>query len=194
MKTRICEKSRKTSETNIFLKLNLDGSGNYNINTGVGFFDHMLELFSKHSGFDVTIEAKGDLHIDQHHLVEDTGIVLGEALNECLGDKRGIKRYGFFILPMDDVLVETVIDLSGRSFLNYSVDIRNEKVGDFDTELVSEFFNSFASNGLFNLHLLHRCGSNTHHIIECLFKSTAKALKEAVIIEGGDIASTKGAI
>lgn len=194
MSDRIAVKERTTAETNIYVKLNLDGDGKGEINTGSGFFDHMLELFAKHSGFDLKVAAEGDTHVDFHHLVEDTGIVMGSALKEALGDKKGIERYGFFLVPMDDVLVETSLDLSGRSFLNFDVQFQQCEVGGFDTELVEEFLTSFTSKGLFNLHVILRYGSNTHHIAEAVFKSLAKSLKIAVCQSGGGIPSTKGVV
>ncbi|TYB32464.1 MAG: imidazoleglycerol-phosphate dehydratase HisB [Flexistipes sinusarabici] len=194
MSDRIAAKERKTAETNIYIKLNLDGNGRGEINTGSGFFDHMLELFAKHSGFDLKVAAEGDIHVDLHHLVEDTGIVMGSALKEALGDKKGIERYGFFMLPMDETLVETALDLSGRSFLNFDVRFHQGEVGGFDTELVEEFLRAFASNGLFNLHVILRYGSNTHHIAEAVFKSLAKSLRTAVRQSGSGIPSTKGVV
>ena len=192
--SRIAEKKRVTKETSVEIKIDLDGEGNYDIETTVGFFNHMLELFSKHSGFDLTIKASGDTDVDYHHLVEDTGIVIGEVLNEALGDKRGISRYGFFILPMDETLVQVALDLSGRTYFVFNADIPMPKVGDFDTELVSEFFQAIANYGKLNLHIDLLRGSNSHHIIEGIFKSFARALKLAVKIDGDSLPSTKGTL
>ncbi len=194
MPARIAEYVRKTKETDISATLNLDGAGKYSIDTGVGFLDHMLELFSKHSGIDIEIKAKGDTHVDFHHLTEDVGIVMGSLLDKALGDKKGIMRYGFFLLPMDEVLVESAIDLSGRSFLNYDVSFVSEKIGNFNTELIEEFFRAFTFNGRFNLHIILRYGTNSHHVAEAAFKSVARSLKIAIETKGDSIPSTKGVI
>ena len=189
------EISRKTKETDISVKLNLDGSGAYEIKTGIGFLDHMLELFASHSKFDLNIACEGDLRVDFHHTVEDTAISLGMALKEALGDKRGIKRYGQRILPMDEALVICAVDISGRAALNYDVKLFTEKIGEFDTELISEFMRAFIRESGINLHIVMMNGENSHHIIEAVFKSLAKALSEAVTIDekyAKDIPSTKG--
>jgi imidazoleglycerol-phosphate dehydratase len=188
------EMSRKTTETEIFIKLNLDGSGKYDIDTKIGFFDHMLELFAKHSSIDLTIKATGDTHIDYHHTVEDIGITLGEIINKVLGDKRGIARYGFFLLPMDETLIEVALDFSGRTHLNFDVDLYVNKVGNFDTELTEEFFKAFSDNAKMNLHIIKRYGKNSHHIIEGIFKAVARAMKVAIKIENDEIPSTKGVL
>jgi imidazoleglycerol-phosphate dehydratase len=190
---RIAEISRATKETDIKLKLNLDG-GDININTGVGFFDHMLTLFAHHGGFGLTVAAKGDTHIDDHHTVEDIGISLGKIFHEALGDKIGIARYGQCLLPMDEALVETAVDISGRSYLHIDAPFRNPKIGNFDTELVEEFFQAFASNAKITLHINLRYGKNEHHIAEAIFKSVARALRAAVKVESGILNSTKGII
>ena len=186
--------SRKTSETDISVELNLDGKGSYNINTGVGFFDHMLELFARHGGFDLSVTCKGDLHIDAHHTVEDVGICMGDAFCEAAGSKKGIARYGFFLLPMDEALIECALDLSGRTYLNFDVEISAVRVGEFETELVNEFFKAFTDRFKMNLHMIKREGRNTHHIIEGCFKAFARSLKAALVIESDEIMSTKGSL
>ncbi|TCK61687.1 imidazoleglycerol-phosphate dehydratase HisB [Seleniivibrio woodruffii] len=186
--------SRKTTETEIALTLNVDGGGKYSVDTGIGFLNHMLELFTRHGGFDIELKARGDLHIDGHHTAEDIGIVLGDAFREALGDKRGIRRYGFFLLPMDETLIECAVDFSGRTYLNFDADIPAEKVGDFDTELTEEFFKAFADRAGINLHIIKRYGRNTHHIIEGIFKCVARAIKDAVRIESDQVMSTKGTL
>ena len=186
--------NRKTTETDISIELNLDGKGKYNISTGIGFFDHMLELFSKHSLIDINLMAKGDTHIDFHHTVEDVGIILGQAINQALGDKKGIARYGFFILPMDEALVESVIDFGGRVYFEYDVELYSESVGQFDTELIEEFFKAFCDNAKVNLHIIKKSGKNSHHILEGVFKSVARAIKAAIKIENDEIPSTKGVL
>ena len=194
---RIAEVNRKTNETDISLKLNLDGSGKNEINTGCGFLDHMLTLFSSHSKFDLKISCKGDTYVDYHHTVEDIGIALGQALKEALGDKRGIIRYGSMLLPMDEALIQTAVDISGRDYLSFGLDIPAEKVGDFDTELVEEFFLGFVRNSDITLHINQLAGKNSHHIIEGAFKSVARALKMAVAIDKeniDEIPSTKGVL
>ncbi len=185
---------RKTRETNISVEVNLDGKGNYNIDTPIGFLNHMLELFSKHSLIDLNIKAEGDIHVDYHHLVEDLAIVMGKAINEALGKKEKIERYGFFILPMDESLVEVVVDLSGRPYLVYNVKVSREKIGDFDTELFKEFFIAFTHNIKANIHINLKYGENTHHIFEAVFKGLAKALRMAITINPNieGINSTKG--
>ena len=187
---------RNTKETKINAKLNLDGSGKGDITTGIGFFDHMLEGFTKHGFFDLTLKVNGDLQVDGHHTVEDTGIVLGQAIREALGDKAGIKRYGSFLLPMDDVLCLCAIDLSGRPYLAFDCTFPTERVGELDTELVREFFYAVSYSASMNLHLRMLDGTNAHHMIEAMFKAFAKALDEAVSfderIQG--VLSTKGSL
>jgi len=187
---------RKTAETDIELELDLDGSGQSTIDTGVGFLDHMLVLFAKHGAFDLRVKAKGDLHIDQHHTVEDVGICLGQAVRQALGDKRGIRRYGHFTLPMDETLVTTAIDLSGRCYLVYRVEFPTATIGGFDTQLVEEFWQAFAGNALCNLHLLLHHGRNSHHISEALFKAIARSLRMAVELDprSPGVPSTKGTL
>jgi len=195
--TRSAEMSRKTSETDIALRLDLDGAGKTAISTGIGFLDHMLTAFGRHGMFDLTITAKGDLHIDAHHTTEDVGIVLGQALRQALGEKRGINRFGQASVPMDEALVEAAIDLSGRAYLAWSVDFPRPMLGGMDTQLFEEFFRAFAGNGLLNLHVLQRAGTNAHHIAEASFKAVARALKMAVAIDpraAGEIPSTKGSL
>ena len=187
---------RNTKETKINAKLNLDGSGKGDISTGIGFFDHMLEGFTKHGFFDLTLQVNGDLQVDGHHTVEDTGIVLGQAIKEALGDKAGIKRYGSFLLPMDDALCMCAIDLSGRPYLAFDCTFSTERVGELDTELVREFFYAVSYSAGMNLHLRMLDGTNAHHMIEAMFKAFAKALDEAVSfderIQG--VLSTKGSL
>ncbi|MGC8203824.1 imidazoleglycerol-phosphate dehydratase HisB [Aliiroseovarius sp. PTFE2010] len=189
--------TRKTAETDISVDINLDGSGTYDNQTGVGFFDHMLDQLARHSLIDMTIRAKGDLHIDDHHTVEDTGIALGQALVQALGDKTGIRRYGACLLAMDDALVRTAIDLSARPFLVWNVDLPTAKIGAFDTELVREFFQALSTHGGITLHVDALHGINSHHIAEAAFKSVARALREAVETDprkSDAIPSTKGAL
>ena len=187
---------RKTAETQIHVELNLDGTGVSNIATGVGFFDHMLTLFAKHGAFDLNVQAQGDLHVDQHHTVEDVGICLGQAVKQALGDKAGIRRYGHFTLPMEETLCTTAIDLSGRYSFVFNASFGSPKIGDFDAELVEDFFQAFAANALCNLHILVHYGRNSHHIAEAIFKSAARALRTA--IEGdprmSGVPSTKGTL
>lgn len=194
---RKAEIKRKTGETNISLSLNLDGSGKGDINTGCGFLDHMLTLFKKHGCFDLTVKAKGDTFVDYHHTVEDIGICLGLAFKNALGDKAGIVRYGDTTLPMDEALILTAVDVSGRGFFVQDINITSNKVGDFDTELVNEFLIAFSYNAGITLHVRQLSGSNAHHIIEGIFKSLARTLKKAVAIDsalGGAIPSTKGVL
>ena len=189
--------TRKTAETEIIVELNLDGTGLYDNETGVGFFDHMLDQLSRHSLINMTVRAKGDLHIDDHHTVEDTGIAIGQALSEALGDKKGIRRYGACLLPMDDALVRAALDLSARPFLIWNVDLPTEKIGAFDTELVREFFQALATHGGITLHVDQLHGINSHHIAEAAFKAVARALREAVETDPRKtdaIPSTKGAL
>ena len=189
--------TRKTNETDITLKLNVDGTGKSTINTGCGFLDHMLTLFASHARFDLELCCKGDTYVDYHHTVEDVAIALGTALTEALGDKRGIVRYGSFMLPMDETLVMTALDISGRSCLVYDLSIPAFKVGDFDTELTQEFFEGFVRNSNITLHIKQLNGTNSHHIIEAAFKSFARSLKAAVAIDkdyANEIPSTKGVL
>ena len=189
--------SRKTAETDIELSLCLDGSGESDVSTGVGFLDHMLELFARHGRFDLTLSCVGDNQIDDHHSVEDIGICLGRAAQEALGDKRGIARYGDTTLPMDEALILTAVDVSGRSFLCFDLPIPTQKVGDFDTELVEEFFTAFCSNAGITLHIRELAGKNSHHIIEGCFKSFARSLRKAVAIDplcADELPSTKGVL
>jgi imidazoleglycerol-phosphate dehydratase len=189
--------SRKTAETDISVQINLDGSGAYDNQTGVGFFDHMLDQLARHSLIDMTIRATGDLHIDDHHTVEDVGIALGQALTQALGDKRGIRRYGACLLPMDDALVRAALDLSARPFLVWNVEMPTAKIGTFDTELVREFFQAFATHGGITLHVDRLHGLNSHHIAEAAFKSVARALRDAVETDprkSDAVPSTKGAL
>ena len=187
--------SRKTAETEIDVSLTLDGTGSYDTETGVGFFDHMLDQLARHSLIDMNVRCKGDLHIDDHHTVEDVGIAIGQALSEALGDKRGIRRYGSCLLPMDDALVRCALDLSGRPFLVWNVDLPTAKIGTFDTELVREFFQALSTHGGITLHVDMLHGVNSHHIAEAAFKAVARALREAVEADprkGDAIPSTKG--
>jgi len=189
--------TRKTAETEISVEIDLDGTGSYRNVTGVGFFDHMLDQLARHSLIDMTITAVGDLHIDDHHTVEDTGIALGQALVKALGDKKGIRRYGHFALAMDDSQVATALDLSGRPYLVWNVEFPTQKIGSFDTELVREFFQALSTNGGITLHVDKVHGINSHHIAEAAFKSVARALRIAVEIDprmAGVLPSTKGAL
>jgi imidazoleglycerol-phosphate dehydratase len=192
---RTAEINRKTAETDIKLRLNMDGSGKADIATGVGFLDHMLTLFACHSRMDLTIAATGDTYVDDHHTVEDVGIALGQAMAEALGDKAGLTRYGSMILPMDEALILSAVDFSGRSYLGYDLSIPAQKVGSFDTELVEEFFCAFVRNAGCNLHLRQLAGTNSHHIIEGAFKSVARSIRAAVKLDvelAGEIPSSKG--
>ena len=191
------EINRKTAETDISLKLDIDGMGENKIDTGCGFLDHMLTLFSRHGGFDLELKCIGDTNVDYHYTVEDIAIVLGKAFAEALGEMRGIKRYGSFILPMDESLILSAVDISGRSYLGFKLNIPTQRVGDFDTELVREFFEAFVRNANITLHISQLEGYNSHHIIEGAFKSVARSLKEAVEIEErfkNQIPSTKGVL
>ena len=187
------EVSRETAETAVKLSLELDGSGRSEIDTGVGFLDHMLTLLALHGGFDLAVSCKGDLNVDAHH-VEDIGLCLGAAIAQALGKKRGINRYGHIILPMDEALILCAVDLSGRPCLRYTADIPSQKVGEFDTELVREFFQAVANTALMSLHLRQLDGENSHHIIEGMFKAFGRALREAVAVTGGALPSTKGVL
>jgi imidazoleglycerol-phosphate dehydratase len=175
--------SRQTAETNITLRLNVDGSGDAQIETGVGFFNHMLTLLSKHSLIDLTVDAQGDIDVDYHHTVEDVGICFGQALAQAVGDKAGINRYGSISLPMEETLVTSAVDLSGRIAFVYNVSYPSEKIGDFDTELVQVFWDAVAANARMNLHLVLHHGANSHHISEAVFKGTARALRQAVTVD-----------
>ena len=188
--------NRLTRETQISLELALDGSGVGSWQTGVGFLDHMLELFARHGAFDLKVSAQGDLHVDQHHTVEDVGICLGQAVRQALGDKAGIRRYGHFTLPMEETLCTTAIDLSGRYFFVFGADFASPKIGDFDSELVEDFWQAFAANALCNLHVLVHYGRNSHHVGEAIFKSAARALRMAVEIDPRTtgVPSTKGTL
>ncbi|KIN64044.1 Imidazoleglycerol-phosphate dehydratase [Sulfitobacter noctilucicola] len=189
--------TRTTAETDVSVEINLDGSGAYDNQTGIGFFDHMLDQLARHSLIDMTIRAKGDLHIDDHHTVEDVGITLGQALTAALGDKRGIRRYGACLLPMDDALVRTALDLSARPFLIWNVALPTDRIGTFDTELVREFFQALSTHGGITLHVDMLHGLNSHHIAEATFKSVARALRDAVEVDprkADAIPSTKGAL
>ena len=193
---RIAKVSRKTNETDIYIKINLDGSGKSEIHTGLGFFNHMLDLLSKHGLLDLYVSAKGDLEVDAHHTVEDVGIVLGNALKEALGNKHSIRRYGTSFVPMDEALVMTVVDLSGRPFLVFDATFPSNKVGEMDTELIEEFFRAFAFSAGMNLHIKALYGNNCHHIIEAMFKSVGRALDEAMTVDNRieGVMSTKGSL
>lgn len=195
MSKRAATINRKTKETQIELTLNLDGTGVHRVKSPIPFLNHMLEAFSKHSGFDLKVTAKGDTHIDDHHTVEDIGICLGMALDKALGNKAGISRFGFFFVPLDEALVRAVVDLSGRNYINFALDLPTKKrIGNFDTELVEDFFRAVVDNGKFNLHLEKIHGRNSHHVTEAAFKSFARALKMAVTYDSKvkGIPSTKG--
>ena len=195
--TRAAAITRNTSETQITIQLDLDGTGQAHIATGIGFLDHMLTAFARHSLVDLTIDATGDLHIDAHHTTEDIGIVLGQALTQAVGDKCGIVRYGHAVVPMDEALVDATIDLSGRPFIAWSATFARDKLGTFDTELFEEFFRAFAMNGLLTLHVSQRAGANAHHVAEACFKAVARALRMAVTLDpraAGVIPSTKGVL
>jgi imidazoleglycerol-phosphate dehydratase len=187
---------RKTTETQIHVTLDLEGSGKSNIATGAGFLDHMLELFTRHCLIDLNVKGQGDLHVDSHHTVEDVGITVGQAFREALGDKQNINRYGHFTLPMDDALVTTAVDLSGRSHLVFNARIPSEKIGEFDSELVEEFFAGFARSLQCNLHIVLLHGRNSHHIAEAIFKSVARSMRMAIEIDprGTGVPSTKGSL
>ena len=189
--------TRTTAETQITIDLNLDGTGTYDNQTGVGFFDHMLDQLARHAMFDLTVRANGDHHIDDHHTVEDTGIALGQALVQAVGDKKGIQRYGSCLLPMDDALVRCALDLSARPYLVWGIDLPTERIGSFDCELLREFFQALSAHGGITLHLDQLHGLNSHHIAEAAFKSVARALRAAVAIDPraeGQLPSTKGAL
>lgn len=185
---------RTTGETDISITLTIDGKGNFEGTSGIGFFDHMLHLFARHSGMDISLTCQGDLDVDNHHTIEDIGITLGEVFEKALGDKKGIHRYGCFFCPMDETLSRIVLDLSGRSYLVFDVDIPVERIGSFETEMTREFFLAFANNAKMNLHMATLYGVNGHHIVESLFKGIGHALKEAVAVEGDTVLSTKGVL
>lgn len=194
---RTAQITRRTAETDIMLTLNLDGTGKSTVKTGVGFLDHMLTLFAAHGKFDLEVTCQGDTWVDDHHSAEDIGICLGQAFQTALGDKRGITRYGSFLLPMDEALIMTAVDISGRSCLGYQLEIPTEKIGNFDTELVEEFFLGFVRSCPMSLHIRKLAGTNSHHIVEGCFKSVARSLKAAVAIDSayaGEIPSTKGVL
>ena len=194
--TRTATIDRQTKETQIQLELNLDGAGNADIQTGVGFFDHMLDLLARHAAIDLKVAAKGDLHVDQHHTVEDVGICLGQAIKQAVGDKQGIRRYGHFTLPMEETLVTTALDLSGRYFMVFDAEFPSAKIGEFDSELVEDFWQAVAANALCNFHVVLHHGRNSHHISEAIFKSAARALRMAVEIDPREkgVPSTKGTL
>lgn len=196
MTVRTAEINRQTAETKISLKLNLDGTGQSQLNTGVGFLDHMLTLFAKHGLFDLTLTCVGDIQVDAHHSTEDIGICLGQAFSQALGDKRGITRYGHIVLPMEETLVTVAVDLSGRNYVVFNAPIPSPKMGEFDSELVEDFWYSFASNAMCNYHLLLHYGRNSHHIAEAIFKASARALRMAVSVDPrqNDVPSTKGSL
>lgn len=192
MMNRNAKIERKTTETDIALDLNLDGEGQYQIDTGIGFFDHMLSHLAKHGKMDLTLRAKGDLHVDAHHTVEDVAICLGQALCDALGDKKGIVRFGDSVVPMEDAKAQVTVDLSGRPYLVYRVKYHTQKIGDFDVECVEEFLRAFSTAGKFNLHVDVPYGTNSHHIAEAIFKALGQSMAAAVKVVGGDIPSTKG--
>ena len=196
MENRIATCKRTTSETDIELTLNLDGQGKTAIDTGIGFCDHMLNGFARHGLFDLDVKVRGDLDVDCHHTIEDTGIVLGQAILQALGEKKGIKRFGYFVLPMDETLILSAVDLSGRPYLNYDVNFTSEKIGEMDTEMVREFFYAVSYSAQMNLHLKMLDGSNNHHIAEALFKGFGKALDMATMEEPRmkEVWSTKGSL
>lgn len=194
--SRSAELLRQTKETRVKISLNLDGTGKSSPETGVGFFNHMLDLFARHSLIDLAVNAEGDLEVDHHHTVEDVGIVLGQVLEKALGDKRGISRYGWAILPMDETLAQVALDLSGRSAFVYNVRFSSGAIGDFPTELIEEFFKAFANSARMNLHITVPYGANNHHIAEAIFKATARALRQAVTQDPrcNEVPSTKGSL
>ena len=185
---------RKTGETDIAISLVIDGKGRFEGTTGIGFFDHMMNLLACHSGMDISLSCRGDLEVDNHHTIEDLGIALGSVFLKALGDKKGIRRYGAFFCPMDETLSRIVLDLSGRPYFVYDVKIPVERIGTFETEMTREFFLAFAMHGMMNLHMACLYGENGHHIVESLFKGLGHALKEAVTVEGGRVLSTKGVL
>jgi len=192
---RAAELIRKTTETDIKLELNIDGSGKYSIKTGIGFFDHMLEQLARHSGFDMNLQIEGDTKVDCHHTVEDAGIVLGKIFRECIGRGMGIRRYGSSILPMDESLCMCAVDICGRANLIFNCSFEKSNIGDLDTEMVEEFFRAFCNNAFITLHINLMYGKNTHHMVECIFKAVARSLREAVSISNEEeVLSTKGCL
>jgi imidazoleglycerol-phosphate dehydratase len=191
---RSVSKSRETKETCISISLNLDGTGKSNIETGIGFFDHMLTLFAFHSGFDLDVQANGDLNVDDHHTIEDIGILLGNCLREALGDRKGINRYGNFMMPMDETLCNVTLDISGRPYLVYHCELTREKIGDYSCEMTEEFLRALAVQAGLTLHVNVLYGTNNHHMVEAIFKALGRALKEAVKITGTEIPSSKGVL
>ena len=191
---RISQINRKTNETNTILDIDLDGEGISNIQTNIGFFNHMIDLLAFHSNININLNADGDIDVCDHHLIEDVGIALGKCMNEALGERRGIKRYGTFFLPMDDALVMVSVDISGRSYLHFEGEFKRENIGDFSTEMVKEFFRAVAFNAGITLHIRVLYGENDHHKIEGIFKAFGRALKEAITIEGNSIPSSKGVL
>lgn len=194
--SRLARCERNTKETEIMVELDLDGRGEYDIDTGIGFFDHMLEGFARHGLFDLVVSVHGDTHVDAHHTVEDTGIVLGQAFMKALGAKKGIARFGYFILPMDDALVLASLDLSGRTYFAFDADLKAERLGTMETEVVKEFFMGLASGMGMNLHIRQLAGANTHHIVEAMFKAVAKSLDMATRVDNriDGVLSTKGVL
>jgi len=196
-RTRSGEISRVTKETDVFVRIDIDGSGKCDVSTGIGFLDHMIQQLSSHGLFDIKVSANGDTHIDDHHTNEDVGIAIGQALSKALGDRLGIKRFGHFLAPLDEALIQVVVDCSGRPHLSFELDIPSQKVGTYDTELVKEFFAAVASNSGLTLHIRQLAGTNTHHIVEATFKSFARALRMATEIDprrSGQIPSSKGVL
>ena len=191
---RTAQLNRKTNETNIEVKINLDGSKTIDIQTGIGFFDHMLTLFAFQAGMDLTVKAEGDLYVDDHHTIEDVGITLGQAFNQAISDKKGINRYAYSLLPMDEALSRIVIDISNRPFLVYNVALKREKLGLLDTQNIKEFFKAFVQEARITLHLESLYGENDHHIVESLFKGFGRALKDAITIVSNEVPSTKGVL
>lgn len=191
---RSVSKSRETKETSISISLNLDGTGKSNIETGIGFFDHMLTLFAFHSGFDLDVQANGDLNVDDHHTIEDIGILLGNCLREALGDRKGINRYGNFMMPMDETLCNVTLDISGRPYLVYHCELTREKIGDYSCEMTEEFLRALAVQAGLTLHVNVLYGTNNHHMVEAIFKALGRALKEAAKITGTEIPSSKGVL
>jgi len=196
-RTRSGEINRITKETDVFVQINIDGSGNCDVNTGIGFLDHMIQQLSSHGLFDIKVRANGDTHVDDHHTNEDIGIAIGQALSKALGDRIGIKRFGHFLAPLDEALIQVVVDCSGRPHLSFDLDIPSQKVGTYDTELVKEFFAAIATNSGLTLHIRQLAGTNTHHIVEASFKSFARALRMATEIDprrSSQIPSSKGVL
>ncbi len=191
---RTAQIDRKTRETDIALSIDLDGKGNVSVDTGIGFFDHMLTALAVHCGIDLTVKCQGDLYVDAHHTVEDTGICLGKAFAQALGDKSGIARYGSAYVPMDEALAFCSLDISGRAFLMFNAQFSDDRIGQFDTCLTEEFFRAFAFNAGITLHIREEYGKNDHHICEAIFKATAHALKKAIAVNGGAVLSTKGVL